>query len=369
MANAERAKKREQVMICFFNTAKTWGGGEKWHFEIASALSDEGIPVILAAHKNSFLLHKATNKKLNTYSFTISNLSFLNPFRIYQLRRFFIKKEIKTVVLNLPSDMKSAGIAARLAGVNRIIYRRGSAIPIRNTLLNRFLFAKIITEVLANSYETKRTILSNNKNIIDPEKITVIYNGVKINELTHNNNRKSSSGSVVIGNLGRLEKQKAQHELIHLAKKLRNAGYQFKMLIGGDGSQKQVLLNKIQDERLQDHVVLTGYVDDIADFMGQIDIFILPSLWEGFGYVLAEAMMHEKPVVAYNCSSNPELIVDGETGFLADANNAEDLFYKTVRLIEDQELRIKMGKAGRLKVVQDFNFKTNFQKIKNFLIC
>ncbi|MGB4123149.1 MAG: glycosyltransferase, partial [Bacteroidales bacterium] len=68
-------------------------------------------------------------------------------------------------------------------------------------------------------------------------------------------------------------------------------------------------------------------------------------------------------------SSNPELIVDGETGFLADANNAEDLFYKTVRLIEDQELRIKMGKAGRLKVVQDFNFKTNFQKIKNFLIC
>ncbi len=80
--------------------------------------------------------------------------------------------------MNLSADMKVAGMAAKLAGVKRIIYRHGSAIPTRNSLINRFLFRKVFDKVLANSFETKRTILANNASLIDPSKIRVIYNAL-----------------------------------------------------------------------------------------------------------------------------------------------------------------------------------------------
>lgn len=58
--------------------------------------------------------------------------------------------------MNFSADIKTAGPAAKLAGVARIIYRRGSAIPIKNSLLNRFLFKRVLTDIIANSEATKK---------------------------------------------------------------------------------------------------------------------------------------------------------------------------------------------------------------------
>lgn len=355
-------------MICFFNTTKAWGGGEKWHLEIAAAMDKEGLPVVVITSNNSALQQKATAKNLTTFSFNISGLSFLNPFVILRLRNFFVEKGVKTIVMNLPSDLKAAGIAARLAGIGRIIYRRGSAIPVKNTFLNRFLFGKIITDVLANSNETKQTILARNKHLIDPEKITVIYNGIDINDRKGISEKRTTSEPVVIGNLGRLEKQKAQHLLIRLGTLLKEAGYHFQILIGGDGCLRKELQKQILAANLSDCIQLIGNVENVETFMSRIDIFVFTSHWEGFGYVLAEAMAAEKPVVAFNHSSNPEVVEDQKTGFLAAPGDINDLFNKTALLIEDESLRIKMGTAGRDKVVRDFDFKKNYRKIREFLL-
>jgi len=354
-------------MICFFNTTKAWGGGEKWHLEIAAAMASEGIPVIVAAGKDSVLQKKATANNLATFSFKITGFSFLNPFLILRLRKFFVQKGVTTVVLNLPSDLKAAGIAARLAGVERIIYRRGSAIPVKNSFLNRFLFRNIITEGLANSFETKRTILLRNQHLIDSEKIIVIYNGIEVSGQMEIS-RKPANAPVVIGNLGRLEKQKAQHLLVQLGAKLKEAGYQFQILIGGDGSLRDDLEKQVRVNELTDFIQLIGNVENVAEFMGRIDIFVLTSHWEGFGYVLAEAMAAGKPVVTFNHSSNPEVVEDQKTGFLAIPGDIDDLYQKTVRLIEDESLRIEMGKAGRERVLRYFDFTKNYQKIREFLL-
>jgi glycosyltransferase involved in cell wall biosynthesis len=355
-------------MICFFNTTKAWGGGEKWHFDVATRLAEEGEKVMVCVNNQSVLKQKFEEAGITPYIIATSNLSFLNIFKMLRLRRFFKKHQVKTLVMNLPADLKLAGLAARMAGVQRIIYRRGSAIPIRNTWLNRFLFKKVITEVLANSQETKRTILSNNPDLIDPEKIKVIYNGLKL-PLSDPQfyQKKAENDPVVIGNLGRLEKQKAQDLLIDLGKMLRDGGYNFSILIGGDGRLREDLTRKIQDAGLHDQIHLIGYVDEVADFMRKIDIFILTSHWEGFGYVLAEAMAYQKPVVAFNHSSNPELVENQKTGFLVEPGNMDELFQKTTLLINDKNLRLTMAKAGREKVESEFNFDNTYQQVKAFL--
>src|SRR6056297_642637 len=165
-------------VICFFNTNKEWGGGEKWHFDMARRLHDRGQEVILCAYPDSSLYHKALEAEIPVYSFKIKNLSFINFQLINKLRNFFKKKQVTHLLLNLPSDLKTAGRAARAANINHIIYRRGSAIPISNSFSNRYLFKHVVDYLIVNSEETKRTILSNNSNLFDEHKIHVIYNGI-----------------------------------------------------------------------------------------------------------------------------------------------------------------------------------------------
>ncbi len=166
--------------ICFFNSLVTWGGGEKWHFDVSTGLAEAGYDILVCTNPKSALLKKIKNTKLDYYTVGISNLSFVNPFKVMRLRKVFKKQGIKTIVLNLSSDLKVAGIAAKLAGVPNIIYKRANAIPIRNTFLNRFIFSKIITRMIANSEETRRSILANNPELIDMEKIQVIYPGIEM---------------------------------------------------------------------------------------------------------------------------------------------------------------------------------------------
>lgn len=356
-------------MICFFNTTKAWGGGEKWHFDVATRLITDEIPVIVVTHPDSALRQKFHAAGVKAHTVRTNNRSFLNVLKLFRLYLFFKQHQVDTLVMNLPADLKLAGIAARLAGVKKIIYRRGSAIPIRNTWLNRFLFKKVITGVLTNSFETKRTILSANKNLISPEKIRVIYNGLNLKNFPAKEKSfvKVHGQPIIIGNLGRLEKQKAQHLLISLGEKLVKAGINFKILIGGDGSLKEDLQTQIQNARLPEKISLLGYVDDVHAFMKEIDIFVLTSHWEGFGYVLAEAMACLNPVVAFGHSSNPELIADKITGFLVVPGDLDDLFNKVLLLIRNPELRKKMGVAGREKVEKEFDFEKNFQQLKEFL--
>jgi glycosyltransferase involved in cell wall biosynthesis len=354
-------------VICFFNTTEAWGGGEKWHFEIAAHLHADGVPVMVVTNKKSGLFEKVVSAGIPCHQFKIGNLSFLNPAKILQLKSFFRKHGIKTLVMNLPSDLKSAGIAARLAGVDRIIYRRGSAIPVKNTLLNRYLFGHVITEVLANSHETRRTLLANNRQLIDENKIKVIYNGIRIENYLPQPTHKPS-GKIIIGNLGRLEKQKAQHLLIHLAENLRKEHFDFVIKIGGDGRLRDDLEKQIKAKHLEGVVQLAGHIHDVPAFLNELHIFVLPSLWEGFGYVLAEAMAMQKPVAAFHISSNAELVEDGVTGYLAKPGDMNDLTQKIIRLIRDENLRTDMGINGRKRVKEKFDFGKMYGEVKQFLL-
>lgn len=355
-------------MICFFNTNRAWGGGEKWHYDIASQLFSEGCEVIAVAHTGSVLKKKLEAQQFPVYTIKISNLSFLNVFKIFKLAGFFKKHKVETVVLNLPADLKVAGIAARLAKVKRIIYRRGSAISIKNSFFNRFLFHNIVSEILANSIETKRLINKNNPKLFSNKKIRVIYNGIKTEDYPLPDSIKKNHKIRMIGNLGRLEKQKAQHLLLEIAAQLKTETDNFQIIIGGDGQLKSQLTQQIEKMKIEKFVVLAGHIDDVPAFMQSIDIFVLTSSWEGFGYVIAEAMLCEKPVVAFNHSSNPELVDHGVNGFLARSGDIEDFLQYIKMLIDDENLRNTMGKNARKKIIANFDFKKQYAETREFLL-
>lgn len=356
--------------ICFFNTAIAWGGGEKWHFETSSHLFSKGHRVLVVAHQKSVLLEKLKQTKIPFATVDVNNLSFLNPFKYLTIKRLLTSHGVTSIVLNLSRDVKLAGVAASLSGIKRIIYRRGSAIPIKNTFLNRIYFGKILTDVLANSEATKRTINQNNEKLFPNEKITVIYNGVDVSTINEKLRQlpKANTNVFNILTLGRLEYQKNQTFLIKVAKKLNARGIKFNLLIGGEGSLREKITYEIKENKLDHLVTLCGFIDDPVQFIAKADVFLLPSLWEGFGYVLAEAALCKKPIIAFALSSNSELVLNGKSGFLVGENDLDSFCEKIAFLAQNPEKRYAMGINGAEHVAKNFNKTLQQEKLAYYLI-
>lgn len=353
------------MRICFMNTTFVWGGGEKWHLDHACAFREHGDEVFIIAREKSAFLRQAEAAGFSCHVVRIGNLSFLNPLRLVQFFRFFSKNRIDILVMNLSKDLKIGAPSARLAKVPTIVYRRGSAIPVKNTLLNRFLYSNCITHILANSEATKKTLLQHNPNLFPSERIKVIYNGITCSPTLKK--RSSPHESVVIGSMGRLVYQKGQDLLINMAARLKTLGITSTLFIGGDGKLKTAYQQLIDQMGLNDTVTLRGHVSDTASFYDEIDIFAFPSRWEGFGYALAEAMLAGKPIVAFNISSNPELVENGVNGILVPWCDTQAFENALVELINKPDLRDKMGENGRRMVQDRFDLEKNKKKVIEFL--
>lgn len=356
--------------ICFFNSTKTWGGGEKWHKDIATRLQQRGHRVMVVTNRKSKLFCRLRQSNITTHQIKVGNLSFLNLIKIIRIARLLKQQKVKAIIMNLPADLKMAGLAARLAGVPHIIYRRGSAIPIKNKWSNRILFGRVVTAVIANSEETKRCILHHNSKLIASERIHVIYNGIDIQEfdsLPGDSIYQRQTEEIILGNVGRMVEQKGQDMLLQIARLLKQRNINFKLLIGGDGKLRSRLEKRVEEWHLEEEVIFMGFVKNVRAFMQTIDIFLLTSLWEGFGYVLVEAMACQKPVLAYGISSNPEIVKDGESGYLVEFKNTLAFTEKLERLIGDEVLRKKMGKTGRKRVEELFSIEQTLKKIEQLL--
>jgi glycosyltransferase involved in cell wall biosynthesis len=272
--------------------------------------------------------------------------------------------------MNLSIDLKVAGIAAKLAHVPRIIYRRGSAIPIKNKPLNRFLFRNVITDIIANSEATRNTILENNSNLFPLEKIKVIYNGLDFctrKSQTTTSLYTKKEEEIILGNAGRMVYQKGHEYLIAIAAKLKEKGVDFKLLLAGTGPLESKIREQVKQVGLTNEVVFLGFVNDIAQFMNSIDIFLLTSRWEGFGFVLAEAMAAGKPLVAFDISSNPELVVNNTNGYLVKPFDVEDFASKTIQLVQNKEQCKKMGEKGKTMAHEKFSFDRAVKELKAIL--
>ncbi|WP_319760024.1 glycosyltransferase family 4 protein [Maridesulfovibrio sp.] len=353
--------------ICFFNSNKAWGGGEKWNHHFSLLLRDQGYNVFVVTNHKSELKNRLENEPgIALHSEPIGNLSFLNPALMGRLKSFFKANSIQTLITALPSDLKSGGIAAKRAGVSKVIYRRGIAVPVKNSFLNRYIYKNVVDRLIVNSLETKRTVLANNSSLINKNKIRQIYNGFDVEEFDKQDFSplySAENGEVVIGNAARLTPQKGQKHLIESAKRLKEKGLNFKILIAGKGEMEQELKDYATRLDVNDRVSFLGFIENMKSFHASQDIFCLPSLWEGFGYALVEAMTLKKPVVGFDVSSNPEVVADGETGILVPVEETEKLAAALEKLIVDTELRRRMGSAGRQRVLDNFNTPLVLQKL------
>jgi glycosyltransferase involved in cell wall biosynthesis len=119
---------------------------------------------------------------------------------------------------------------------------------------------------------------------------------------------------------------------------------------------------------VEDRIIFLGFIADMKSFLDSIDIFVLSSRWEGFGYVIVEAMANSKPVVAFDVSSNPEIIEDGKNGYLIPPYNIQILSDKVLQLMENSKQRNEFGKYAKGSVYERFSYDLAFKEVEKYLI-
>lgn len=275
--------------VCFVNSNRAWGGGEKWHLAHALRLRDAGRRVTLLAGQGSALAARAADETgIELLPVSLGNCSFLNPLLLAQLRSFFRSRGFSAVLLGLPRDLKAAGIAARLAGIPRIIYRRGMGMPVADTLLNRFLYGRVLTDLIVNSEDTRRAVLARNARLIPAERIHLLHNPVDTADAADRELPGQDAlliphapDELVIGNAGRLVEQKGQTFLLEAAAVLQGQGVRFVLAIAGEGALRARLEAQAQRLGISGRVRFLGFVSDMRRFYREIDVLAFPSLWEG----------------------------------------------------------------------------------------
>lgn len=149
---------------------------------------------------------------------------------------------------------------------------------------------------------------------------------------------------------GRLVNQKNFASLIRAWKEVQAKHPDWELDIYGEGSLKTSLEKLIADLQLEGAVCLQGKTQEIFKEMTNSSIFVLSSIYEGFGLVIVEAMSCGLPVVSYACPCGPkDIIEEGKDGFLVEVNDEQTLAARINQLIEDEELRRQMSQAALQK--------------------
>jgi glycosyltransferase involved in cell wall biosynthesis len=358
--------------ILFINTGVNWGGVEGWHFKTTTALQKRGYHIFVLAAKDRPFYNKCKTAGFETaFIRRIENNTWLNPFRIIWLIKYLKDHQIEAVFFCQASHFKYVSLAAKLAGVKRIIYRRAIAEPIKNHLYNKLLLKYCITNFMAISKITRDESLKYiPAKYLPEEKIALIYNGVNLDEFTKPEIRKHireefdiKEDELVLANIGRICRQKGQIYLIEALPYVLKSFTKFKLLLVGAGSKEEIAMKRIKELGVEDKIIFAGFRNDVPAILSMIDFLVHTAIYEGCPWVIIEAMAAGKPIVSSNIDSVAEIMVDGENGYLAASENSEDIAAKILKMIHNPE-RGKMGEKGRKIVEEKFTFDEKIDRIE-----
>jgi glycosyltransferase involved in cell wall biosynthesis len=191
--------------------------------------------------------------------------------------------------------------------------------------------------------------------------IYVIPFGVDLNLFRPQPHPKSPAEPTVIGTARSLEKLYGIEYLLRAFGSLFNQSGDLRLLIVGDGTQRPMLESLASELQIFESSHFVGRVphEQVIRYLHEMDIFVVPSLQESFGVAAVEAAAAGLPVVASNVGGLPEVVVDGETGFLVSPADIEALCRRLSQLIADPALRQRMGKAGRAFVKAHYDWQVN----------
>jgi len=365
-----------KIKIAYIITSSGVGGAEKILYHTVTGLDYNQYSVSIFTLKEKGV----TAKELEKLGIEVHCLHMANKegfmgwliSTITLLKLFSYLRRLKPTIIH--SFLFRANILARLAGYLTGVPIIISSIRVMGGGKRYFHYLERMTSFMVDHYITvsknvKKYIVDKSK--ISVNKISVIYNGVKVRD---RNSLKLQNVKLpfdikpedkILITVGRLHKQKGHYYLIHAILKVGKEVSNIKLLIIGEGEEENNLKNLTESLDLTDKVIFMGVRFDVESIISTAKLFVLPSLWEGMPNVLLEAMAAEKPVVATEVGGVAELVINGETGLLVPSRDSGALASAIIDLLQNDLKAKRMGRNGRIRVEKKFNISKTLKETEN----
>jgi len=200
---------------------------------------------------------------------------------------------------------------------------------------------------------------------------SVIYNAVNFTKFDKNSPFKNlreelgiPSDKTVIGYIVRITKQKDPFTMLRAMKQVSEQSKNIVLLMVGDGDLKDQAITLSKELGIHDQVIFLPFRTDIPNVLNAIDIYCLPSLWEGFPIGILEAMAMGKPIVASPVDGTSEMVENGITGILVEQQKPKELADALLYLHQNPEIRAKLAENALLFVKSKFGIKQMVRQVE-----
>jgi glycosyltransferase involved in cell wall biosynthesis len=254
-------------------------------------------------------------------------------------------------------------VAARRAGVKIILTSGHNDDPFRRRLpirlLQRYLWGRL-TRGIAISEAIRQYMIKIEG--ASPDKVVTIHYGLDLSGHHIGDGARSMiraelglpPQAPVFGSVCRLIEQKGLSDGLRAFWQVSRQSSEAHYVIIGDGPLREQLQQEVEGYGLAHRVHFLGWRKDAAQLMAGLDALVMPSKWEGFGLVVLEAMAAKLPVIATRVSALPEIVVDGETGFLVAPDDIQALSQAMIDICEYPAQAHEFGLAGRARLEAEF---------------
>ena len=352
------------VVLAELAGSASYGGGERYLELLCDRLDRARYRALLICPEAGPFVGRMKERGVETHLVHLAPL--FNPVALWRLTRLLVRERVTILQTHGARANFYGRIAGRLAGVPVIIS------TVHNSLkdyevrpFKRWLYMYLLRLTLPLVHRIICVSDANRRDLIEEcpavaAKTQTVYNGVDPSAFPSQPDRQTvkkelgiTQGPVLV-TIGRLTDQKGHRYLLQALPRLLETWPQLCCVFVGEGELRDALHDMAIDLGVEHACRFVGVREDIADILAAADLFVLPSLSEGFPFVLLEALAMGRPVVASRVNGVPELIEDHKTGLLVPARDPQALAAAIREVLSDPTAASKMGADGRAVVREWF---------------
>ena len=344
------------LQIC---SARTLGGGERHLADLANGLTRRGHGVFAALIPSSPLLSELTAVPVdNILELPMRNA--LSVGSVLKLARFARENQIEIIHAHMARDYPLAALAASRSGGIPLVLTRHVLFPLKK--IHRLTLCRV-ARVIAVSQAVAEVLRA--QAIFDERKLVVIHNGIDVEKFSRKQNGRASAETargenqerLRVGTIGHLAPIKGHDDFIRAAGIVCATRDDVDFIIAGEDKSRsrddrQRLEALIEELGLGQHVRLAGWVEDVAQLLTTLDLFVSSARSEPFGLAIVEAMAAGVPVIATSSEGAREIIESGQSGRLIPISDTEAMASAICELLDDPKTRECLA-ANALRTVSE----------------
>ncbi|HVL66259.1 MAG TPA: glycosyltransferase family 4 protein [Vicinamibacterales bacterium] len=331
------------------DSARSWRGGQNQVLVTVLGLRAAGHRTMLVAHPDGELRRRAAEglEVLPLAPRTEMDLS-----AAWKLSRAIKRLRPDVVHAHDPHAVALAALALSMSTQPKrapLVASRRVDFRLKKNALSRWKYDQV-DRFICSSEAIRRLLIADG---VEPARAVTVHEGIDIERVDAaapaalHEELWLPHGAPIVGNVAALVPHKGQRYLVEAAALVLREVPDAHFIIAGEGELRPALEHQIRQHRLEKHVILTGFRTDVLSLHKAFDVFVMSSVTEGLGTSLLDAMASGKPIVATTAGGIPEVVRDGETGFLVPPRDHHAMAKALVRLLADESLRRRMGGAAR----------------------